>query len=88
MGNERNGEEGSWWNKMDVRVSQQLPGFTEDHNASVFFVIDNFTNFLNDDWGISERVSFNTVEVGDTTPENRIGDASLWQMRVGFNYNF
>ena len=54
----------------------------------MFFVIDNFTNLLNDDWGISERVSFNTVEVGDTTPENRQGDASLWQMRIGFNYNF
>ncbi|MFT4937213.1 MAG: hypothetical protein ACI88A_000227 [Paraglaciecola sp.] len=88
MGNERNGEDGSWWNKVDVRVSQQLPGFTEGHNANVFFVIDNFTNLLNEDWGISERVSFNTVEVGDTTPENRIGDASLWQMRIGFNYNF
>jgi outer membrane receptor for ferrienterochelin and colicin len=88
MGNERNGEDGSWWNKMDVRVSQQLPGFMEGHSSNVFFVIDNFTNLLNEDWGISERVSFNTVEVGDTTPENRQGDASLWQMRIGFNYNF
>lgn len=88
MGNERNGEDGSWWNKIDIRVSQQLPGLYEGHTSNVFFVIDNFTNFLNDDWGISERVSFNTVEVGDTTPENRQGDASLWQMRVGFNYNF
>lgn len=88
MGNERNGEKGSWWNKVDIRVSQELPGFMEGHSSNVFFVIDNFTNFLNDDWGIAERVSFNTVQVGDTTPENRIGDASLWQMRVGFNYNF
>jgi outer membrane receptor for ferrienterochelin and colicin len=88
MGNERNGEDGSWWNKVDVRVSQQLPGLMEGHSANVFFVIDNFTNFLNEDWGIAERVSFNTVQVGDTTPENRIGGASLWQMRIGFNYNF
>lgn len=88
MGNERNGEDGSWWNKVDVRVSQELPGFTKDHSANVFFVIDNFTNFLNDDWGISERVSFNTVDFDDTTPETRQGEASLWQMRIGFNYNF
>jgi outer membrane receptor for ferrienterochelin and colicin len=88
MGNERNGEDGSWWNKIDVRVSQQLPGFMEGHNSNVFFVIDNFTNLLNDDWGIAERVSFNTVNFDDTTPENRQGDASLWQMRIGFNYNF
>ncbi|GAC15427.1 TonB-dependent receptor [Aliiglaciecola lipolytica] len=88
MGNERNGENGSWWNKLDVRVSQQLPGFMADHSSNVFFVIDNFTNLLNDDWGIAERVSFNTVDFDDTTPENRQGDASLWQMRIGFNYNF
>lgn len=88
IGGERNGEDGSWWNKIDVRVNQQLPGFIEGHSSSVFFVIDNFTNLLNDDWGISERVSFNTVDVGDTTPEVRQGDASLWQMRIGFNYNF
>lgn len=88
MGNERNGEDGSWWSKIDVRVNQELPGLFEGHSSSVFFVIDNFTNFLNDDWGVAERVSFNTVQVGDTTPENRIGDASLWQMRIGFNYNF
>jgi hypothetical protein len=88
MGNERNGEDGSWWNKLDVRVSQQLPGFTEGHNSNVFFVIDNVTNLLNDDWGIAERVSFNTVDFDDTTPENRQGDASLWKMRIGFNYNF
>jgi len=88
MGNSRNGEKGSWWNKLDVKVSQELPGFTADHKANVFFVIDNFTNFLKDDWGVAERVSFNTVEVGDTTPENRIGSASLWQMRVGVSYSF
>ncbi|MFZ8201538.1 TonB-dependent receptor [Alteromonas portus] len=88
VGGERNGEDGSWWNKVDLRLTQQLPGFMKDHSASAFIVFDNFTNFLNDDWGVAERVIFNTVEVGDTTPEARIGDASLWEVRVGFNYNF
>jgi outer membrane receptor for ferrienterochelin and colicin len=88
IGNERNGEDGAWWNKVDIRVNQQLPGFMNGHNANLFFVVDNFTNLLNDDWGVAERVSFNTVQVGDDTPESRIGDASLWQMRIGFNYSF
>ncbi|ALS97465.1 TonB-dependent receptor [Lacimicrobium alkaliphilum] len=88
MGNERNGEDGSWWNKVDVRVSQELPGFMDGHTASVFLVIDNFTNMLNDDWGIAERVTFNTADFDDPTPESRQGDASLWQARIGFNYNF
>jgi len=88
VGGERNGEDGSWWSKVDLRITQQLPAFMEEHSASAFIVFDNFTNFLNDDWGIAERVIFNTVEVGDTTPEARMGDASLWEVRVGFNYNF
>ncbi|BFT31516.1 TonB-dependent receptor [Alteromonas sp. D210916BOD_24] len=87
-GAERNGENGSWWNKVDLRLTQQLPGLMEGHSASAFIVFDNFTNFLNDDWGVAERVIFNTVEVGDTTPEARMGDASLWEVRVGVNYNF
>ncbi|MBT79947.1 MAG: cell envelope biogenesis protein OmpA [Alteromonadaceae bacterium] len=88
VGGERNGEDGSWWNKIDLRLTQQLPGFTDGHSASAFIVFDNFTNFLNDDWGIAERVLFNTVEVGASEPEARMGDASLWEVRVGVNYNF
>ena len=38
--------------------------------------------------GIAERVLFNTVEVGASEPEARMGDASLWEVRVGVNYNF
>jgi hypothetical protein len=88
MGNERNGEDGHWWNKVDLRITQALPGFMEGHSASAFIVFDNFTNFLNDDWGIARQVSYNTVTQGDTTPYSRNGDASLWEVRVGVNYNF
>ena len=87
VGGERNGEDGSWWNKVDLRITQQIPGFMKDHSANAFIVFDNFTNFLNDDWGIAERVNFNTVEVGKTA-ESRIGDASLWEVRIGVNYSF
>lgn len=88
VGGERNGEDGSWWNKVDLRVTQQLPGFTEGHSASAFIVFDNFTNFLNDDWGIAESVSFNTADLDDPSPESRRGDASLWEVRVGVSYQF
>mgnify|MGYP001943204232 CR=1 FL=1 len=88
MGGVRNGEDGSWWNKVDLKVNQQVPTFSEDHSANVFLVVDNFTNFLNEDWGIAERVSFNTVQIGSSNPESRRGDASLWEIRVGFNYRF
>eukprot|EP00753_Platysulcus_tardus_P020234 PLAT7909.1.p1 GENE.PLAT7909.1~~PLAT7909.1.p1 ORF type:complete len:1010 (-),score=-249.68 PLAT7909.1:15-3044(-) len=88
IGAERNDEESPWWAKVDIAVRQDVPAFREDHTAQVFFVIDNFTNMLNDDWGILEETSFNTAVVGTANPERRQGDASLWEMRVGVNYRF
>ena len=88
IGAERNDEESPWWAKVDIAVRQDVPAFHQDHTAQVFFVIDNFTNMLNDDWGILEETSFNTAVVGSSNPERRQGDASLWEMRVGVNYRF
>ncbi len=86
---ERNSQDGSWWGKVDVRVSQQLPGFMEGHSASAFLVIDNFTNFLNEDWGVLRQADFPfTVAEGDTTPESRRGDASRYEIRMGVKYSF
>ena len=88
MGNVRNGEESPWWTKVDIAVRQDIPAFSEEHTAQVSFVINNFTNMLNDDWGILEEPSFNTVVLGSSNPTPRQGDASLWEMRVGVNYRF
>ena len=85
-GSERNGNDGSWWGKVDFKIEQQLalgPG-----NASVFLVIDNLTNLINDDWGILETVDFpNNVTEGDTA-EPRVGDASRYEIRFGVRYAF
>ena len=54
----RNSQDGSWWTKIDVKVSQEIPGFREEDKASVFLIIENFGNFLNDDWGVLKEVSF------------------------------
>ncbi|MFT2091814.1 TonB-dependent receptor [Paraglaciecola sp. 2405UD69-4] len=88
IGNERNGEESGWWAKADIAIRQEIPAFKDDHSATLSFTIDNFTNFLNDDWGILEEVSFNTATVGTSSPESRQGDASLWEARVGISYRF
>lgn len=88
IGNKRNAEESPWWTKMDIAIYQDIPAFSKDHDANVFLVMDNFTNFLNDDWGILEEVAFNTALVGDDSPASRVGDASLWELRFGVNYRF
>ncbi len=87
VGGERNAEESGWGTKVDLAVRQDIPAFAEDHVAQVSLVVDNFTNLLNDDWGILKETSFNTAVVG-SSPERRRGDASLWEIRVGLNYRF
>jgi outer membrane receptor for ferrienterochelin and colicin len=93
LGQERNAEEGSWWGKVDLKVEQEVALFN-DHVASGFIVIDNFTNLLNDEWGILREPGFPavcTVDVsGDRTGtcESRVGDASRYEIRLGLRYEF
>ncbi len=86
-GDARNGEEGSSWTKVDMRINVDFPGFMEEHEASAFLVIDNLTNLLNDDWGVLYQHNFpRTVSRGDSEP--RIGDASRYEIRFGLQYSF
>jgi hypothetical protein len=55
---ERNEFYSDWWTKFDLRFTQELPGFIKGHKAKAFFVIDNLTNLLNDDWGVLYEASF------------------------------
>jgi len=99
----RNSLEGDWWTKVDIRVEQELPGFTADHKASVYFVVENFGNLLNDDWGVLKEGNFlqGAVEASITdsgqysynsftspSSSSRQTDASLWEIRVGVKYDF
>jgi outer membrane receptor for ferrienterochelin and colicin len=90
-GAERNGEEGSWWGKVDIKLEQEFPGFL-DHKASGFIVVDNFTNLLNDEWGVLREPGFPAVcTVGDFQAgdcESRQGDASRYEIRFGLRYEF
>ena len=94
LGAERNGEEGSWWGKMDIRIEQEFPGFAGGHKSSAFIVVDNFTNLLNDDWGVLRQTGFPQVCTVDpagiptSSCEARIGDASRYEIRVGLRYEF
>lgn len=87
-GAERNEKTGSSWSKIDLRVEQELPGFSPDHRSMAFVVVDNFTNFLNDEWGVLREVDYpRTVGEGDD-PESRVGDASRYEIRLGLKYDF
>jgi hypothetical protein len=86
-GEARNFDNGSWWRKVDLRAEMGFPGIQENHRASVFLVIDNLTNLLNDDWGVLNQYAFpRTVTKGSTEP--RVGDASRYEIRFGVTYDF
>lgn len=94
-GAERNGEEGSWFSKIDLRAEQEFPGLRPEDRSSAFIVIDNFTNMINDEWGVLRVPDFPpTVEADPATgqltqpAEGRIGEASLWSVRFGLRYEF
>lgn len=63
----RNSVNGDWWTKFDLRVSQELPGFSKDHRSSAFLVLENVGNFLNDDWGVLKQGNFVSESVVDAT---------------------
>ncbi len=54
----RNALNSDWWTKFDLRVSQELPGFSPDHSSQLYFTIENLGNLLNDDWGVLKERSF------------------------------
>jgi len=59
---DRNAFKSSWWTKFDVKIEQELPGFADDHNFEGFLIIENFGNFLNDDWGVLREASFPRIQ--------------------------
>jgi len=46
-----------WVTKMDISIKQEIPGFAKGHKGQVYFMIDNFANLLNSDWGIEKRLT-------------------------------
>ncbi|MBL4827467.1 MAG: TonB-dependent receptor, partial [Spongiibacteraceae bacterium] len=58
----RNELNSDWWTKFDVRVEQEFPGFSQEHSASAFFVIENLGNLINDDWGVLYETDFPRIQ--------------------------
>ena len=54
----RNSQNADWFTKVNFKMTQELPGFMPGHKGEVFFVIDNLTNMLNDDWGVLKKGNF------------------------------
>ncbi|UXI69510.1 TonB-dependent receptor [Tahibacter amnicola] len=54
----RNGARSKWINQIDLRFSQELPGFFEGNKGEFWVDILNFTNLLNKKWGHIDEAPF------------------------------
>ncbi len=54
----RNNEFAPWVNNFDVRLAQEVPGFSSQHKGSITFDILNFGNLLNKKWGRIDEIGF------------------------------
>ena len=52
-----------WTNSLDLFVSQEIPGFSEDHKGEVYFVVNNLLNLIDSSQGKVYRQEFGTREV-------------------------
>lgn len=85
-GTARNEFTGPSWTKMDLKISQDLPGLRSDDRAQVFMVIDNLTNLIDSDWGVLEVPGFpGTLTANEGFSTNA---ASLYEIRFGMSYDF
>ena len=62
---DRNSGTQPWVTTMDVSIKQQIPGFAKGHSGEVYFMVDNFANLLNSDWGVEKRLGYSDQAVYD-----------------------
>lgn len=54
----RNAFDGPWYNRIDVRLAQDLPNPLSGQRARFVIDIENFGNLLNHNWGLFRQVPF------------------------------
>ncbi len=54
----RNSDFSPWSNSVDLRISQELPGFTAKHRGFLIFDFLNFGNMINNKWGRIDEGGF------------------------------
>ena len=57
----RGGSFSPFVNNFDVRISQEVPGFTSEHKGTISFDILNFGNFLDRRWGRINEMGFQSA---------------------------
>ncbi|PKG82005.1 hypothetical protein CXF85_15855 [Colwellia sp. 75C3] len=62
---DRNTATQPWVTTMDLSIKQEFAGISADHKGEIFFMIDNFANLLNDDWGVEKSMQYSSKAIYD-----------------------
>ena len=101
---ERNGQHAKWSTRFDLRIDQEIPTFFGGTKGRLFMKIYNLANLIDDSWGHVNDAQFFSVQVvnssvneagqyvferfNNRTINNLLENRSLWDIRVGFEFNF
>jgi len=91
-------------NRMDLAITQEVPGFSKDHRGAVFFVVENLLNLVDSSQGRVFENRFGTYrlyDVGTIDDQGRYvidrvrndsndfqADESAWKLKIGVRYTF
>ena len=100
----RNSVNSRWSTRFDLRVDQELPTFIDGTTGRVFLKVYNLGNLLNDKWGLQSDAQFFSQEVvnadineqgqyvysdfREPSTNNYLTGFSVWQARIGVEFDF
>ncbi|MEZ5709630.1 MAG: TonB-dependent receptor [Blastomonas sp.] len=78
----RNTCSGSWYYDLDLSFSQEIPGpgrfFGRDDKLKLYATMDNFLNFLDQDWNVQRRRDFSGLQDVASTTGNAVDSAGRY----------
>jgi len=93
-----------WLTRMDLYVSQEIPGFSSDHKGEIYFVVNNLLNLIDSSKGNTYRQNFGTKEIiqmdiDEATGQYILGSPvsddytfeakqSAYRIKIGVKYTF
>ncbi|BFM09044.1 TonB-dependent receptor [Halioxenophilus aromaticivorans] len=100
----RNEVNSNWSTKINLAVRQEIPSFSDDTHASVYLLVNNLGNLLNDRWGHQYDAQFFSQEVVDVevndagqyvftnfkggNVDSLEDNLSLWEAQIGIDFRF
>ena len=101
---DRNENNGAWSSRIDLRIDQEIPTFLGASNGRVYLKIYNLMNMLDDSKGIQYDAQFFSQQVVDSNINDAgqyvfntftdrsltdlLENRSLWEMRLGIQFEF